>query len=351
MNFHKPYIQSFLQDGWHVDLGCPWQGEEPPMDGVGMINLPFVKKMGSLKNLAVTAQVRGMVHQYDLVICHTTLASFFTRLGLLGMSNRPRVVSVAHGYLMNEHGSEMKRGVLLRAERAVSGVTDLVLTMNQWDYQLATKERLGRDVKMIAGMGVPPLSGGNVVDVSKELGLPATAFVLGYGGEYSKRKNQGFLIQAMKMLPDSVHLVLWGTGKCQDEYQTMAKKLGVTDRVTFAGHVSDLHLWYQGCQAVVSSSVSEGLPFHVMEAMMAGVPVILSKVKGHEDLVNHGGSGLLYPLKDQKEFCQQVMALYSDHNLGKKLARKAREESAQYALETVLPDVMELYLNKITAKV
>lgn len=351
MNFHKPYIQAFQQDGWQVDLGCPFPGGEPPLDDVGVINLPFVKKMSSLKNLAVTAQIRGIVSQYDLVVCHTTLASFFTRLALLGMSERPRVVSVAHGYLMTAHGSSAKNGVLLRAERAVAGVTDLVLTMNQWDYQLAKREKLGRDVQLIPGMGVPLMGSGTAVDLHQALGLPATAFVLGYGGEYSKRKNQSFLIKAMKSLPDHVYLVLWGRGACQGKYQALADKLGVSNRVIFAGHVPALSSWYQGCQAVVSSSVSEGLPFHVMEAMMAGVPVILSKVKGHEDLVNHGGSGLLYPLNDEKEFCQQVMALYGDYNLGKKLARKARENSEWYTLDVVLPNVMDLYLNKVTAKV
>ena len=89
----------------------------------------------------------------------------------------------------------------------------------------------------------------------------------------------------------------------------------------------------------MSASRSEGLPFNVMEAMYAGLPVVASDVKGHRDLVEHGTTGLLYPYGDAGACAGQVAALLASAQLRRALAARAREYVARYALDQVLPTV------------
>ena len=72
--------------------------------------------------------------QYNLISTHTSLAAFFTRVAVKGMKKRPPVACMVHGYLFDEETPWLKQAVLLTAEKWMASVTDLLLTMNEWDY-------------------------------------------------------------------------------------------------------------------------------------------------------------------------------------------------------------------------
>ena len=95
--------------------------------------------------------------------------------------------------------------------------------------------------------------------------------------------------------------------------------------------------------AAISASRSEGLPFNIMEAMYTGLPVVASAVKGHEDLIRDGETGLLYPYGDADACARAVLRLLDSPELREKLVRQARENVLQYGLERVLPLVTEQY--------
>ena len=92
--------------------------------------------------------------------------------------------------------------------------------------------------------------------------------------------------------------------------------------------------------AVVSASRIEGLPFNVMEAMALRKPVVASAVKGHEDLIEDGLSGLLYPYGDADACAAAIRRLMDEPALGARLADEAEKNLAQYSLERVFPQVM-----------
>ena len=100
---------------------------------------------------------------------------------------------------------------------------------------------------------------------------------------------------------------------------------------------------YALADAAVSASRSEGLPFNVMEAMHAGLPVAATRVKGHTDLLTDGVTGLLYPYDDEAAFVVSVKRLLDDPAAAAAMGRAAREAADPYALDRVLPQVMSLY--------
>jgi len=350
VNFHLPYLRRFQEEGWKVYAACGGTAMPIPCADE-VIHLPFEKSMWSPDNFKAASILRGKIRRegFDLVSTHTSLAAFFTRLALRGLGERPLVANMVHGYLFDGGTPRLKRAVLLEAERQAAPVTNLVLTMNSWDYETAKRYKLGREVVNIPGIGVDFSRLNRVLEeearggARKSLGIPEDAFVLLYAAEFSARKSQSVLIRAMERLPEGVVLVLAGDGTARAECEALSRQVGVADRVRFPGHVQDMGAFYAMADAAVSASRSEGLPFNVMEAMYAGLPVVASRVKGHTDLISDGVSGLLYPYGDGQALAERVLELLRSEDLRREMAARARENVEQYSLARVFPTVWGHY--------
>ena len=350
-NFHIPYLAAFQQLGWETHVACKGLPADAPHVDMG-IELPFEKRMAASANFRAARILRQAIRaeRYDLIVTHTSLASFFTRLAVKGMKARPPLCDVMHGYLFDDETPAMKRGVLLWAERLTAPQTDLLLVMNRWDYETARRYRLGRRVERIPGMGVDfsRTDGATRADglrLRSALGIPEDAFVLLYAAEFSPRKSQEVLIRALKALPEKAMLALCGAGATWEACRSLAGALGLEGRVLFPGQVSDMSAWTRMADACVSASRSEGLPFNIMEAMYAGLPVVASRVKGHVDLIVEGANGLLYAYGDAEACARQVARLMANASLRQALSAAARTSAEAYRLETVLPAVMDRYLS------
>lgn len=349
-HFHRPYLREFAARGWEVHIACGGAGYDIP-EAHRMIDIPFEKSMTSRKNLAATQKLRRILSQerYDLVSCHTSLAAFFTRLAVMSLRERPLTVNTAHGYLFDERTRGAKRALLLGAERLTSGVTDVLMTMNAWDTSLARRERLGRHIVEIPGMGVD-FSRLFLTDEASarhtlrtEWGFSDTDYLLVYAAEFSARKDQKTLLHALPLLPERVGLLLPGNGTEREACIALAKELGVAHRVAFPGQTRDMAPWYAAADAACSSSRSEGLPFNIMEAMYCALPVVATEVKGHTDLIGNGETGLLFPFGNVSRCAEQIARLAAEPALARQLGRAAHERALSYSLDCVLPQVMSVY--------
>ncbi|MBO5569985.1 MAG: glycosyltransferase [Clostridia bacterium] len=351
VNFHLPYLKMFQQRGWIVHVGCRGiPARAPYVDR--FFELPFEKGAAVTNNVCAVLLLRQMIRaeKYDLIITHTTLAAFFTRMAAKTQRVRPQIINVVHGYLFDDETPKFKRCLLLWAELLTAPETDLLLTMNEWDYQTARQYRLGKRIKKIPGIGVDF----DKLDVSAaetgkrlraSLGIPDQAFVLVFAAEFSKRKSQSVLIEAMRQLPETVWLVLCGDGVQIDACKKLAEKWFLQNRIVFPGNVADMGPWYRMADACVTSSRSEGLPFNVMEAMHFGLPVIASAVKGHTDLIQDGDTGLLYPYGNAKACADCVRLLMEKPKLREALGSHAAEATEKYMLQTVCGSIEALYLS------
>lgn len=341
-SFHLPYLKAFKELGWETHVACGGAPREIPFaDKTYAITLE--KSMLAPGNLRASKELRKIIQRegFSLVICHTSLAACFTRLALLGLRKRPKAINVVHGYLFDDSTNILNAAVLKCAEHLLSGVTDCVLTMNGYDYNWAAANRAGRSVRHIPGMGVDTkrLTG----DTAREaFGFTDEDYVLVYPAEFSARKNQKLLIQALPHMPERVKLLLPGEGALKAQCVSLAESLGVAARVVFPGQLENIAAALRSADAAVSCSRSEGLPFNVMEAMLCGLPVIASRVKGHVDLIDDSVNGLLF--STEEELIQCVNRLISEPAFARELRMRAKETAAAYTLPEVLPQVMEEYL-------
>jgi glycosyltransferase involved in cell wall biosynthesis len=128
------------------------------------------------------------------------------------------------------------------------------------------------------------------------LGIPPEAFLVGTVARLSPVKNQALLIEAVAgMNDDKVHLVLAGDGECREDLEGQAQALGMRARVHFLGSVVETVPVYQALDLFVLSSVAEGMPMCILEAMACSVPIVSTDVGGIPELLGQGRLGWLVP--------------------------------------------------------
>lgn len=353
VNFHRPYLKRFRDEGFFICAACGGKVMDIP-EADEILHLPFQKKFTSSDNFKAALILREKIkrERYVLIAAHTSLASFFARLALFGLAERPFVVNIAHGYLFDDQTPWLKRTVLLAAEKIAVSKTDLLLVMNAYDYKTAQKYRLGRKTGLIPGVGVDysrldKISPDLRRVIRRKYGVKDNDVLLLYAAEFSARKSQSVLIRGLRYLPQNVSLVLAGDGAARESCEELARKLGVENRTLFLGYTSNIAEWQKAADIAVSASRSEGLPFNVIEAMRAGVPVVASRVKGHVDLIDDGKSGLLYSYGDEKELAEKITLLLKSPELERRIVKNAKEKTEPLRLENAFNKVWSYYAEAI----
>lgn len=192
------------------------------------------------------------------------------------------------------------------------------------------------------------------IHLPPEQDWPATPGRILMVGRLIARKGHQYLLQAMTHLQDlpEAHLVIVGEGHERPHIEQTIRDLGLMDRVTLTGRVSDeeLEAYYQSCQVFVLPAIvdaagdTEMLGMVSLEAMRYCKPVIASEVGGIPDIVVDGQSGLLTPQKDPQALAAAIRRVLSDEALARRLGhggyRFAREH---FSWESVEKATREMY--------
>jgi glycosyltransferase involved in cell wall biosynthesis len=135
-----------------------------------------------------------------------------------------------------------------------------------------------------------------VAEAKRKVGLSPQRLVIGAAGRLSAEKGFDLLIQAVDRLLASgldVELVIAGEGDERPALQALATRLGRADRVRLLGYQSNLSGWYEAMDVFALSSLREGLPNVLLEAMALEVPVVATRIAGVPKLITDGENGLL----------------------------------------------------------
>ncbi len=140
-------------------------------------------------------------------------------------------------------------------------------------------------------------------------------------------KGQSHLIAALSELSERIpdaKLLLVGGGE-RGALEAQAQKLGVGERVVFAGHRNDVPACMRAMDVVVHPSLSEAFSQVVIEAMASGTPLVSTDVGGAREVIEDGETGLLTPPADVVAIVAAVLRVHDDEILGRRLSEAARE--------------------------
>ena len=163
-------------------------------------------------------------------------------------------------------------------------------------------------------------------------GIPRDRKVILIVGRLSREKDHLTLLDAAGRLRPDVepHLVIVGEGPERPRIEQRIRELGLRGNVTMTGQQSSAEPWYGVADLAVLSSLSEGSPNALLEAMAAGVPVVATKVGGIPEIVSNGESALLVRPGDVGEMESAMRRMFTESGLAERLARRSTELIAEH---------------------
>lgn len=329
--FNMQNVQLLLDNGYDVDVVCNCKEGNTISDkrikeliqrlaakGVQVIHVPIPRKIIDLKDIVKSLlMVKELCdkNHYKILHCHSPIGSVIARLAAnkSRRKNGTKVIYTAHGFHFYNGAPKKNWIIFYPIEKWCSRLTDVLITINKEDYEFAKKHMKAGRVEYIPGVGVETerfkIEGFDRNKKRAQLGIAENDLMLISVGEINRNKNQEVIIKAIsKLEKEHIHYVIAGKGDKEQYLLDLSKKLGV--HLHLLGYRTDVVELLNAADIFVFPSFREGLSVALMEAMAAGLPCVVSKIRGNVDLIDKDGGYLCNP-ENVSEFCAGIKKLYN----------------------------------------
>ncbi len=369
--FNMPNIRLLQEMGYEVHVACNFKEGSTCSDGriedlqerlrsmhvvwrqwnCPRTICPVVKCIRALRQLwKLTGKQR-----YAWIHCHSPVGGAIARIVAHGRNIR--VIYTAHGFHFYK-GAPVKNWLLYYpAEKLLSYWTEVLLTVNREDYRFAKRNFHAKKVYCVPGTGVRTGRALHSNRSRRELcslfHIPESAWVLLSVGELTPRKNHRLVLEAMALMKRTdVYYVVCGQGELCRQLRTEAGRYGLADRLRLVGFREHLDAFYCNCDIFVFPSVQEGLPVALMEAMAAGMPCVVSDIRGNRELLGDAGGcdddmcgavDVRFAHDDAASLCGILLRMMEDADLRRRCAAYNRNASARYDIHVVRREMRRIY--------
>lgn len=326
------------------------------LEGTGIIchQVDFERSPFNKKNLQAYKQLVKIMkdENINLVHCHTPMGAVLARLAAKKCGIKD-VLYTAHGFHFFK-GAPIKNWLIYYpVERFLSRYTGTQICINMEDFNNAKKFKAA-NVEYIAGVGIDTndikeksdIEDKEKDELKKELNLKDTDRILITAGEMIERKNQKFLLEVVKKIKEkenSIKLIVCGHGRLEHFLKAKAKDLGIENNVIFTGYRTDIYKILGLAEIFLFSSLQEGLPVAVMEAMAVGLPVVCSNVRGNADLIDNEKGGYVLDKFDSDIWSDSIYSLLMDKNRLKSFGEYNMNRIKEYDRSNVEKEMRRIY--------
>ena len=323
------------------------------------------REISAFDDLRSFSELRKIIGEFNPHIIHTHTAKAGTLGRLAGISvnaqrifgRKIRLVHTFHGHVFHSYFSPLKTRAFMTIERFLARFTDRIIVISATQekdicekYRIAHPRQvqvvpLGFDLSGFERLGPPPSQG---------------TFSVGIIGRLAPVKNHRMLFETVRILKNqgedhAFKFFVVGDGELRDALTREAATLGIEKNVLFTGWQKEMPEVYRKLDAVVLTSLNEGTPVSLIEAMAAARPVIATEVGGVGDLMGpidrEAGEGyklarrgILVPSEDSRALAEALRLALRERTLRIEMAERARHYVLQtYSLERLVADMTALY--------
>lgn len=324
--FHIPYLKWFKEQGWETHVAAHAENIcEQQINYCDVFHeICFTRTPFSLSNIKAYCKLKEVIahNRFDIIHCHTPTGGALTRLAAMNTRacGYTKVIYTAHGFHFYKGAPLLNWLIYCPIEKYLSRYTDVLITINKEDYEIAKNKMHAKRTEYVPGVGIDIEKIKSIkVDRNKkraELGIPKDSIMLLSVGELSKRKNHEIVIRTLPQIKDkNVIYAICGKGALESYLKKLADKLGVSDRVFLLGFRTDVTEICKAADIFIFPSLQEGLPVALMEAMACALPVVCSKIRGNTDLITRGRNGYLFDPDNVASFLTCLKEAMQQHNV------------------------------------
>ena len=179
----------------------------------------------------------------------------------------------------------------------------------------------------------------------KDLRIKENSFLLTLG-RLTKAKGHPYLLRAYSRINEEIHekFVILGRGQEEERLKSLVNELGIREHVIFLGFQKNPYKFLNKASIFVLSSLWEGFPNVLLEAMVCGVPVISTDCpSGPSEIITNGKNGILVPPADEEALAEAMLKLLKNKNLRKHFSIKGKKRAEDFRIEKILPQYEELF--------
>jgi len=325
------------------------------------------RRVSALSDVAAFVQLVSIIFKVrpDVVHTHTAKAGALGRVaaGLFNLTRRKPfrcvVVHTFHGNVLSGYFGRIATFLIVFAERMLALCTDRIVAISRLQRdEIVSRFRVAssyRTAVIPLGLDLAPFTEvGPSSRLRRSLDIPEGDVVVGYVGRFVPVKDLPTLVEAFALAQrnhGNLRLVLAGDGPARSDIERLAVERHVRDRTHFLGWRPNLPELYAAFDICALSSVNEGTPVALIEAMAAAKAVVATNVGGVPDVIEHGRTGLLVPPRDPHAFGAAIMRLVSHPEERFCFGQSAQSSVVnRFAIDRLVKDIDTLYTDLIAAR-
>lgn len=356
--FLLPHIKQLQEMGNEVECACNRSGfwfDELKKLGLIVHEIPFKRTPINFQNLKAYRLLKKLFKErkYTLIHCCQPVGGVMGRL--LGKKFKKPVIYTAHGFHFYKGAPLINRIVYKNIEKYCSKYTDVLITMNQEDFEAAQKFK-AKKVYKINGIGVnlnrfeKVNEGFDRSTFRKTLGFSENDKIILTVAEHTENKNYETILRTIAALPQNYKFISCGVGKLFEKNKKEACLLNLNERVKFLGYRKDVDAIMKASDLFLFASFREGLPLAMQESMYFGLPVVCSNIRGNRDLIDQGKGGFLVnDITNHKLYATAVEEIF-ERGLEKKMGEHNSNKIKEYSIENVLTQMKKIYEENFNAR-
>lgn len=353
--------------GYHLLVACPSYGplvEVLRREGIGVRITPIKKTY----NLMAAYRLSNLILQERVQVLHShgMLVNIVGRIASK-MARIPVSISTVHLTRQLSTGERAEnicqwlKGRYYRSlDNFTAGFNDRVIAVSESVRQDLISQGVSSEKIVVIKNGIECEGYQVPLDVEdqqankkKELGI-GNGPVVGTITRFHKQKDvQTFLYAISDVLREYPNLrcLIVGDGEQRRALEDLSTRLVLHENVTFLGYREDAREILNLFEIFVLSSLWEGLPLVVLEAMAASKPVIATRVAGTAEAIVDGQTGILVPLRDSKRLAESIKTLLKDQRLAQKMGEAGRRRAHRhFRVERMVDETEKLYMDLMKSK-
>ena len=369
-NFNRKNIELLSDMGYDITLAANFKSEdsnsyeknqkfleEMKKKSYRVVHIDFTRKLTNIGlQIKSIKQVRELLkRKFDIVHCHSPICSIITRIVFqkYRIKYNSKLLYTAHGFHFYKGAPKKNWLIYYPAEKICSYMTDVLITINKEDYNLAKKKMKAKKVEYLPGIGIN-LSKFNDKScdnsLKDKLGCKSDEVMLISVGELSTRKNHEVVIKSLVKLKNEdeslfnrIKYFIVGKGDLENYLLSIIKENNLENNVRLLGFRSDVDELLRAADVFVFPSLQEGLPVALMEAMASGLPVIASKIRGNTDLIENGKGGFLISPYNIVGFEKAIRKAVNNPNDFLKMKKVNLETIKNFSDQIILDKTEKIY--------
>lgn len=348
------------QNKFKVMVACPEGSstyDELVKAGIEVFPFSIVGQLNPKRDWRSIRQLITIMKKVRPHIVHT----HSSKAGLVGriaakMTGVPIVFMTAHNSIFYDNLSLKKKLLFAYTEKMLALGTDKIIAVSEaLKDEILTWEKINPAKITVIKNGIDVEKFQISVDkikICQELDLKPDLPIVGTVARFAPQKGLTYLIDAIAMINNTdAQFLIIGDGPLREDLEKQVQKLGLTNKIFFAGLRRDIDHLLPVMDIFVLPSVTEGLPLTILEAMAAARPIVATAVGGIPEVIIDKKTGLLIPSKDADKLAQAIKQLLEDNTLARTLANNGFAlVDKEFNLNLMVKNTTDMYLQYLSLK-